>query len=385
MDFKEWFCLNGRESFTIDAQINPDDAQFYFGREDNKRELKTQIRKAFIDPGVPKIFIYGSFGSGKTQTLYHLEYYLQNEPPKSMKFKPTIVHVVVEMHSKSNHIDWHLQIMEALGKDTVARWVDTLFNKVQNMDQALEQLFGDYNLVRAVKNLRGGGEMPLLAWRWLAGSRLTPADLQRLQLTRNAGDIGSGDLVNVLVGLGHLAEQNSEKLIFLMDELEQFNNVTTADGLESVHNYLRKLAEPSNSSAGFIMSTYSLTPDDMPDMMARQDVRNRIGAINYIEIPPLPTVEDIRAFLTELLTTFIDRDAAERRIQKEGLGISVDTYPLDAEAFDLLCEYASQDPIKSLPRNIIRALNECAISAWDEEKAVIDTAIVDDVASLVFG
>ena len=34
MDFKEWFCLNQRESFTIDAKINPKDAQFYFGRKE---------------------------------------------------------------------------------------------------------------------------------------------------------------------------------------------------------------------------------------------------------------------------------------------------------------------------------------------------------------
>jgi len=384
MDFKDWFCLKGRDSFTIDAQINTDDAQFYFGREEKRKELKKQVSKGFIDPGVPKIFIYGSYGCGKTQTLYHMEYDLKNEPPRSLKLKPYIVHLVVEMGSKSNHLDWHLQIMEALGKETVVRWIDSLFSQAPNIDQALEQLFGDYNFTNAAKNLRGGGEMPLLAWRWLAGHRLSSAELQRLQLTRNAGDTGARDLVNVLLGLGRLAETNGEKLIFFMDELEQFINISNPDAMENVHNYLRQLAEPKNSTVGFLMSTWGVTADEVPPILRRADIISRIGAINYIEIPPLPTVDDVRTFLTELLRKFIDQKAAEKRIQKEGLGVSLNTYPLDAEAFDLLCEYATQDPTKTVPRNILRCLNECAISAWDEEKMVIDTAIVNDTAPLVF-
>lgn len=385
MNFKEWFCLKDRNSFTIDPKINPTDARFYFGRDEIKKQLKAQIRRAFVDPGIPKMVIYGSFGSGKTQTLYHLEYYMQNDPPKSLKSKPKTVNIVLEMQSKSNHLDWHLQLMEALGKDTVTKWVDILFNKVPNLEQFLEQVLDDYNLIQATKNLRGGGDMPLLAWRWLTGYRLTPNDLQRLQLTRNLGDVGAGDMVNVLVGLGRLAEQNDEKLIFLMDEAELFNNIRNPDALDSVRSYLRKLAEPWNSSAGFIISTYSLTLDDMPEMLYWGPVRTRIGANNYVEIPPLPTVEDVRTFLRELLSELIDQKVAEKRIQEKGLTTTLETYPFSAEAFDMVCEYASQDPTKSLPRNIIKTLNECAISAWDEEKPTVDTEIVNEIVPLIFG
>lgn len=385
MDFKEWFCLKERDSFTIDPQIRPNDAQFYFGRPNKLKELKTQLRKGFIDPGVPKIFIYGSFGSGKTQTLYNLAYYLQHDSPKSLLLKPAVVHVVLEMQSKSNHLDWHLQLMEALGKERVSHWVDGLFSKVSSMDEALKDVLVDYNIINAVKNLRGGGDIPLLAWRWLAGYRLSPAELQRLQLTRNSGDIGAGDMVKILIGLGHIAEENGEKIIFFMDEAEQLNNISNPDCLESVHNYLRQFSEQKNSSAGFIMSTYSLTDDDMPQVMVRGDIRNRIGAINYIEIPPLPSVEDVRTFICELLTNFIDRDIAEQKIQQQGLSVSLDTFPFDADGFERLCDYASQDPVKALPRNIIKAINECAISAWDMEKKVIDIEIVNEIASLVFG
>jgi len=55
MDFKEWFCLNGRESFTIDPKVNPDDVRFYFGREEIKNRIKAQLRRSFVEPGVPKM------------------------------------------------------------------------------------------------------------------------------------------------------------------------------------------------------------------------------------------------------------------------------------------------------------------------------------------
>jgi hypothetical protein len=85
------------------------------------------------------------------------------------------------------------------------------------------------------------------------------------------------------------------------------------------------------------------------------------------------------------LLNFVDRKAAEEKIQQQGLAVSLDTYPFDADAFEKLCDYASQDPVKALPRNIIKSINECAISAWDVEKAVIDVEIVNEIASLVFG
>lgn len=43
MEFKEWFCLNNRESFTIDAKVNPDDARFYFGRHEKLKYVKAQL------------------------------------------------------------------------------------------------------------------------------------------------------------------------------------------------------------------------------------------------------------------------------------------------------------------------------------------------------
>ncbi|MBW1928884.1 MAG: hypothetical protein JRJ13_06980 [Deltaproteobacteria bacterium] len=79
------------------------------------------------------------------------------------------------------------------------------------------------------------------------------------------------------------------------------------------------------------------------------------------------------------------QEAAEKKIQDEKLGVPLETYPFNNSAFELLCDYASQDPVKALPRNLINSINECAIQAWDEQKPIVDDAIVNDVAPLVFG
>ncbi|MEM2112340.1 MAG: hypothetical protein QXX08_10785 [Candidatus Bathyarchaeia archaeon] len=385
MDFKDWFCLNGRDSFTIDPKVNPDDAKFYFGRDEIKIRIKAQLRRSFVEPGVPKMVIYGSFGSGKTQTLFHLEHYLKNERPEACRQSPKTLHLDLEMNSKSDHKSWHLQLMETLGKAAVTNWIDNLFTRTQNLDTELKNIFGNTNMAEAAKNLRVGGDIGLLAWRWFCGYELKANELERLSVTRSLGDLGSGDMVNALVGIGRLAERNGEKIIFLMDEAEQFKNVKTGDATESLHTYLRKLAEPSNSSIGFIIASYALTLDDMAELLVRADVRTRIGENNFIEIPPLPSVRDVQIFLKELLAELVEQNKAERKIQSECLKVSLETYPFTAEAFDMLCEFASQDPIKALPRNLIKAVNECAISAWDEKKPIIEPNIVNEIAPLIFG
>jgi len=81
----------------------------------------------------------------------------------------------------------------------------------------------------------------------------------------------------------------------------------------------------------------------------------------------------------------LNKTRQRKKIQKESLGVSLETYPFTAEAFEMLCEFASEDPTKALPRNLIKAVNECAISAWDERKPIIEPNIVNEIAPLIFG
>ncbi len=387
MDFKEWFCLKDRETFTIDPKIRSEDAKFYFGREEIKNQLEGRIKREFIDPGIPKIFIIGPYGSGKTQTLFYIDYRLKNYKPETCKFNPTTVNLAIEMRSRSDFRDWHLQLMEALGREQVIKWIEGFSSSGANFEIELKKLFrNETNKVEASKGLTRG-DLTFTAWRWFCGQTLTAKELESLRVTRNLGDVGVGDMIDLLEGIGRLAEKNNEKLIFLVDEAEQFRNVGGGekgrDAMESLHDYLKKLAEPSNSTVGFIIAATAVTLDDMPEWYYRGDIRNRVG--RPIEIPHLPAVKDVETFVKEMINEFIDKEKADVVIKNEKLEISLETYPFRSDAFELLAEYATQDPEKALPRNIIRAINECAITAWDNHQPIIDTEIVNEIAPLIFG
>ena len=385
MDFKTWFCLNQRESFTIDAKINPKDARFYFGRPQLDDRMKKQIARAFIDPQVPKMMVWGPYGCGKTQTLYYLAHGLENSKPASSKGTPHVVHLDIEMQSKSTAASWHLQNMEAIGMQAIQDWVRKLYDSTKNFDQELAKLSTDPNIAKVFGHLRGGGELRFNAWRWLSGQKLSAKELQEINVTRNLGDVGVGDMVSGLQACGNLAKAVGECLIFFIDEMEELQNVREGDAAESWHQYIRKLSEPANSSVGFVIGFRADTRDDAPKVLVRQDVFGRIGAHNYIELDTLAAPANVKQFVEEMLAHLIDQNQANQRIQSESLPSTTQTYPFTASAFELLCEYACQDAVKSTPRNIIKTINECAIAAWSAQEKVIDDSNVNEIAPIIFG
>jgi len=384
MEFREWFCLRNRANFTIDPKINPEDARFYFGRDDIKDKALKQMRRAFVAPGTPKMMIWGPYGSGKTQTLFYLDWTLHNNCPSSLQLQPHMVHLDVEVQSKSDASSLHMQLLETLGKETVSGWVRELFKQVSDLKATLNELTSDPNVATGLEHLRTFGDINLTAWRWLTGQTLSTKELENLGVTRNLGQVGAGDMVVALMAIGQLAERNGEKLIFLLDEMEELQNVRTGDASESIHQYFRRLSDPANSTVGFVVGFKANTLSEGPRILTREDIGSRLGMHNYIEVGHLPAVSDVKRFMEELLAHLVDTDRANARIQAEALEVTVKTYPFAPSAFELLADYTSQDPYKALPRNIINAINECAIQAWDEGKPLVDDEIVNDVAPLVF-
>lgn len=383
-DFVTWFCLKNRTNFTIDPQINAEDSQYYFGRDDIKNQLQKQIRRAFIAPGVPKMMVWGPYGSGKTQTLFYLKYYLCEHTPAAANGVPHTLYLTIELKSNSTATNFHMQLMEALGKEVVSKWIRRLFDENKDFDTALLEIADDPNIFKALKELRATGETTFTAWRWLTGQTLATRELSNLQITRNLGDLGSGDLVSALVAIGNLASRVNQKIVFLIDEMEQLLNVKTGDAAESIQRYLRKLADPANSSVGFLIGFKADVIDDAPEILRRGDIYGRVGAGNYVDIPPLPAVADVKSFVRELLKNLTDKNSVEARIVAGNLNSEHGMFPFEQSAFDLLADYATQDPTRALPRYIITAINECAIQSWDEEKQLIDDSIVNDVAPHVF-
>jgi len=383
-NFSNWFCLNNRSNFTIDAQINKMDAQYYFGRHDTKLRLQKQVRRAFIDPGVPKMMIYGPYGSGKTQTLFYLYHFLGQEVEPVDGAKPYLVYVPVEMQERSKASNLHMQLMQALGKEAVSGWVRKLFESSPNLDVSLSQVTNDPNVAIALRELRAPGEASFAAWRWLTCQGMVDRDLNQLGLTVDLNKSVSKDMAEALVSVGHLAKKVNEMLIFLIDEMESLQNVRAGDAAESIHLYIRNLSEKKNSFVGFLIGFKADVPDDAPEILRRSDVMSRIGNQNFVDIPPLPAVSDVKTFIEELLNNLIDEVKVKSHISQDKLNTKQGIFPFEQIAFEQLADYATQDITRALPRNIINAINECAIQAWDENKALIDSTIVDNVAPYIF-
>jgi hypothetical protein len=170
-----------------------------------------------------------------------------------------------------------------------------------------------------------------------------------------------------------------------MDEMEALQNIKQGDAAESWHDYTRKLADNANSTVGFIIGFKADTRDEAPKMLIRNDIVSRIATSNVVELETLSAPANVKTFVEEMLAHLIDQTASEKRIKDEKLPATVSTYPFSASAFELLCDYACQDAIKSTPRNIIRTINECAIAAWDGQKMIIEDDIVNEIAPIVFG
>jgi hypothetical protein len=278
-----------------------------------------------------------------------------------------------------------MQIMEALGKEVVAKWVRRLFDESKEFDKTLLGIAGnDPNIFMALKELRATGESPFVAWRWLTGQALKSSELTSLQLTRSLGEVGAGDLVEVLVAIGNLAQQVNEKLIFLLDEFEELQNVKAGDATESIHQYIRRLSEPANATVGFLIGFKADVLDDAPSILRRGDIVGRIGPTNYVDIPPLPAVSDVKTFVRELLKNLTDEPSILTKLADTGIVSEPGIFPFEPSAFELLADYATQDVTRALPRYIINAINECAIQAWDEGKLLIDETIVNQVAPFAF-
>ena len=75
MTLKNYFLLKDRDSLSIDPWR---DQKQFFGASDLNERIRKRIESDFVQPrGIPKFFVHGYYGSGKTHTLAHIDYVLR--------------------------------------------------------------------------------------------------------------------------------------------------------------------------------------------------------------------------------------------------------------------------------------------------------------------
>lgn len=373
---KEWFCLKEKDYFYIDPQ---EDAPVYFGRQELQQRLTRTLRNSFMTrAGVPKIFIWGPYGGGKTHTLFHIKYFLEHD--KEVPPCEVIYFDLGPLASKSTYAHMHCMFMETLGMETLRGLANDLLSSMvgPDLEDRLRRYFPNPNIGNALRSLSYGGSAPqsLMAWKWLCGENLRDEQQRTLPVTKNL--TGEGELIEVVTAIGKLMRDvRNRRIVYLVDEAEQLGSVTNPDAERTFIWSIRQLSDDVvNRAVGFVFASHGRHGEELPSILATDEIRSRIRDPNVIPIEELGGVQGIRNFVVELLQGLVDRERAGQEIQRHGLPTTPETYPFTEDALDQLCEFLGEPgetgELKSLPREIIGSINDCAVRAYRAGERVID-------------
>ncbi|MFC1909689.1 BREX system ATP-binding domain-containing protein [Chloroflexota bacterium] len=371
-------CLK-RPNFQINPKQSLEDASLFFGEARNKKIIENVIL-GYLSGYVPRMYLLGNYGCGKTHLLYHLKHYFERDSSQ-IKIYPFVVGI--EAESKTRYQLLHKRLLDAIGISLLEKaYMDYAFKLGNDREHGLRELFSDPNLYQTMQLIPTGPANKTLAWRWLIGERLTTADQQSLGVTTNLTDTGS--LVDVLVTIGELFKRTDGHLLFMIDEAEALHSVSNEDSRRSWHDAFRKLSDANdNQSIGWIASFYSSAVNDAPSFMMEADITTRIGNEGIVTLEALIPVE-VKKFLLDLIRCFIDQNCAAELIKKENLKTTPDLYPFTQDGLNQFIQHAGADQHNAIPRTILRAITGCALESLRSNCPVFDAQLVDRVVPQEF-
>ena len=377
---KEWFGLtDGHEDFSIETDA---DAELFFARAKLDKELQSILRKAFRTNSPPKMVLYGDWGVGKTHTMRHMEFSIENKE----KFDATVVFVEMpDVTAKSTFQVVHAALLDALGVENAKRWT-TQF-QADNPNDALQQIqdftqSGD--IATAFGNLLAMGEGARIAWDWLRGLALSASDARLAGLPPSLSQ--SGQYVRVLQMLGRLSQQVDQKmLVFMVDEATKLGYVTNADSVNHWINALKLLSDPGNKEVGLIISGSWIDPDDSPLPLQDEQVAGRFGEAHYLRLHNLDE-NDAAEFMSDLLEQWVDPEVRENRIsshsaEADGEKIDATSYPFTRPGFELAVRYACRQGGFTTPREIQQTVDDLLNRAIDDGRHLASGVYINELVA----
>ena len=369
--FKDYYLLKDRDSLSIDPWR--DRGQFFGASELNSRIVR-RIESDFVQPrGVPKFFVFGSYGSGKTHTLAHIE----NELTKYELYPTEPIYLdIAPLSAKEKFERIHSRLLDAIGLDRIRTAAESAADKIGNQDKVAGFLasgalpFGDQALktsqANVFRNLLFGGRQAQMSWEWLKGRKMSVDDAQTLSTQKQLVD--PQDFVNCLLNVGSLFKLGCQKrIVFLIDEAEAFRSVTQPDSQTELKHAIRLLLENSNSYIGCILAIQVEAGEEgIGAFFTSDDIRRRVDYDQgFIDLNGLvASVENSKKFIEEMLSYLIDQAKAAELIKQEGLGTTSQWFPFTEDAIEALTAHIQNDLERALPAAIISWMSNAAIEAW---------------------
>lgn len=398
LDLQQYCGLN-RARFYVDPVA---DAEWFFGNREVEEDVLRRIQSDLDVRGVPKCGVVGRFGIGKTHTLHHIKW-LVDQDHATYPLRAFAMDVVWDENNKELNT-WravHVRMLDAMGepfiREVMKRFDDSTKEKGQELSQAIYEKFrfGDENLRRSLAvvladNFRREVRSTVPAWQWLKAERAAKAE--HLGVPKLVQD--AGDMVFTILNIGVLyREATGLGIVFLMDEAQSLGNVRKAD--PEVHRAFLKLAEPDNRDVGFVLAAFGGGVAQIPKVLTTpEDILSRLGVTRaslneaFVELQRvLRTQADIRAFMNEILDNLVVEDQADLMVREFGLtGVSTKRLPFKDVALDKLAKALFNREENRNPRIIISKMAEACSASYRAAKAsntyqLVDESIIDRVTA----
>src|SRR4051812_40799745 len=115
---QSWFGLKEQHrDFSIQTD---EDSRLFFARHELDEDLNRRLRRAFRTDSPLKMVLYGDWGVGKTHTMRHVQYVIENEQSYSALV------VFVELPDITKRWSFqvaHAALLDALGIDRAKSWL----------------------------------------------------------------------------------------------------------------------------------------------------------------------------------------------------------------------------------------------------------------------
>ncbi len=237
-----------KETFSIDPW---DDADIYFGDQELERRIRRRLEADFVQQrGVPKFFVSGRYGAGKTHTLAHIRHVLVSDPGLTRDFPTEPIYFEISpIRGRESWATIHERLINAIGLGRLKEAMAATLSGGGAAGDPIEALeakgvlrYGEEAIKKSqaqiFRNLLFGGRQETLSWEWLKGRALKVDEAQMLRTETNLA--APPDFIACLLNVASLIHKGlGRKIVFLIDEGEAVGNLTNADSLEEFVGLLR--------------------------------------------------------------------------------------------------------------------------------------------------
>jgi Cdc6-like AAA superfamily ATPase len=377
-----WFGLKEEHrDFSIQTEA---DRRLFFSRHELNLELHNRLRRSFRTENPPKMVLYGDWGVGKTHTMRHIQYVIEEQGD----YDAVVVFVELpDITKKATFQIAHAALLDAFGIDRAKQWL--LHYQTKHQSDAREQIqeftqSGDMAI--AFSNLLGFGEASRIAWDWLRGIKLSPADARMVSLPPVLDQ--SGQFVRALQMFGRLArEVEDSMLVFMLDEATKLDAVKDDDSIAHWTNAFKLLGDDNTKEVGIVISISVIDLDDIAAPLHDPQVLSRFGRSNYVQLTNL-SEEETRDFISHLLEEWVDPTAREaiamtHAAEVDGEEVSASSFPFTEEGLTIAARYAAyrDGAGYTTPRDIQKNLDDLFNRAIDDRRHILSSSYLNAVVN----